>query len=392
MRHLVKAHLPRLPVARPRGCGCGVTPSVVAAWRPSLWLMLRSRLKLRLWQRRPCLRGPIFSLLMPALLAGCMVGPARTLGPDQEPQPALMPSTAAQTPQAPFAPRRVALVLSGGGLRGLAHLGVLRVLEQQGLRPDLIVGTSVGAVMGGAYASGTPVKDLEALPLPTTLDPWGSWLVTPRQRSAALEPFVASQLAHQRLEDFPVRFVAVATERRSGCVMLFGSGDAARAIMASSALPGALAPVAINGSVYVDGGLAAPLPVRIARALGADVVIAVDTTFHAAPVVPDGLVDSVFHAGMVMARNLAAADRLAADLVLDPMFPPVPEVTLRNSKRLVDAGALAALQQLAQLRMLFAPGPRAPKRPIGWEVAPVPLCSPAAGATPQGWQLSAQLQ
>jgi NTE family protein len=247
--------------------------------------------------------------------------------------------------------------------------------------------------MGGAYASGTPVKDLQALRLPNTLDPWGSWLVTPRQRSAALEQFVASQLAHRRLEDFPVRFVAVATERQSGCVMLFGSGDAARAILASSALPGALAPVAINGGVYVDGGLSAPLPVRIARALGADVVIAVDTTFHAAPVVPDGLVDSVFHAGMVMARNLAAADRLAADLVLDPMFPPVPEVTLRNSKRMVDAGELAALQQLAQLRILLAPGHRAPKRPIGWEVAPVPIiCSPAAGATPQGWQLSAQLQ
>ena len=304
----------------------------------------------------------------------------------------LLPSAAAQTSQTPFAPRRVALVLSGGGLRGLAHLGVLRVLEQQGLRPDLIVGTSVGAVMGGAYASGTPVKDLEALTMPSTLDPWGSWLVTPRQRSASLEQFVASQLAHQRLEDFPVRFVAVATERQSGCVMLFGSGDAARAILASSALPGALAPVAINGGVYMDGGLSAPLPVRIARALGADVVIAVDTTFHAAPVVPDGLVDSVFHAGMVMARNLAAADRLAADLVLDPRLPPVPEVTLRNSKRLVDAGALAALQQLAQLRMLLAPGHRAQKRPIGWEVAPVPLCSPAAGTTPQGWQLSAQLQ
>ena len=321
-----------------------------------------------------------------------MVGQARTLRPDQEPQPAQLPSTAAQTPQAPFKPARVALVLSGGGLRGLAHLGVLRVLEQQGLRPDLVVGTSVGAIIGGAYASGTPVKDMEALPLPAALDPWGSWLVTPRHRSATLELFVVAQLAQQRLEDFPMRFVAVATERQSGCVMLFGSGDAARAIMASSALPGALAPVAINGGVYVDGGLGAPLPVRIARALGADVVIAVDTTYHAAPVVPDGLVDSVFHAGMVMARNLAWADRLAADLVLDPVFPPVPEVTLRNSKRLVDAGALAALQQLAQLRMLFAPGPRAPKRPIGWEVAPVPLCSPAAGATPQGWQLSAQLQ
>ena len=345
-----------------------------------------------LWQCRPCAHWSNFFLLVPVLLAGCMAAPARTLRPEQEPQPVLLTRAVAQTPQAPFKPARVALVLSGGGLRGLAHLGVLRVLEQQGLRPDLVVGTSVGAIIGGAYASGTPVKDLEALPLPAALDPWGSWLVTPRQRSATLEQFVASQLAHQRLEDFPMRFVAVATARQSGCVMLFGSGDAARAIMASSALPGVLAPVAINGGVFVDGGLGAPLPVRIARAMGADLVIAVDTTFHAEPVVPDGLIDSVFHAGMVMARNLAAADRQAADLVLNPMFPPVPEVTLRNSKRLVDAGEQAALRQLPQLRMLFAPGHRAPKRPMELEAAPVFMCHPAAGATPQGPQLSAQLQ
>ncbi len=280
----------------------------------------------------------------------------------------------------------VALVLSGGGLRGLAHLGVLKVLEEHGLRPDLVVGTSVGAIIGGAYASGTAVKDLEALPLPAALDPWGSWLLTPGQRSAALEQFVASQIAHQRLEDFPMRFVAVATGRQSGCVMPFGSGDATSAIMASAALPGALAPVAINGGVYVDGGLGAPLPVRIARALGADLVIAVDTTFHAAPVVPNGLIDSVFHAGMVMARNLAAGDRLSADLVLEPMLPPVPEVTLRNSNRLVDAGEQAALRQLPQLRLLFAPGHRAPKRPRGLEAAPVSLCISTAETTPQSPQ------
>ncbi len=121
-------------------------------------------------------------------------------------------------------------------------------------------------------------------------------------------------------------------------------------------------------------------------------VIAVDTSFHAAPSVPNGLIDSVFHAGMVMARNLAAADRLAADLVLEPLIPPVPEVTLRNRKRLVDAGEQAALQQLPQLRLLFAASQRAPKRPMGLETAPVSMCISAAEATQQGPQLSAQLQ
>ena len=299
--------------------------------------------------------------LMLSLLSGCLAPPPRALALHDEPQPLDMQS-----------PVRVALVLSGGGLRGLAHLGVLRVLHAHGLRPDLVVGTSVGAIIGGAYASGVSIEALETLPLPTQLDPWGSFFVSPAQRSAGLEAFVTARLAQRRLQDFPMRFVAVATARQSGCVMLFGSGDAARAIVASSALPGALAPVRIGVTAYVDGGLGAPLPVRVARALGAQIVIAVDTTFHAEPVVPDGIVDSVFHAGMVMARNLAVLDRAAADLVLTPALPPVAEVTLANRQALAQAGATAALQQIDRLHALFKVDPRTTVSMRTWP--PPPLC------------------
>ena len=154
--------------------------------------------------------------------------------------------------------------------------------------------------------------------------------------------------------------------------MLFGSGDAARAIVASAALPGALAPVLIGATAYVDGGLGAPLPVRVARALGAQTVIAVDTTFHAEPVVPDGIVDSVFHAGMVMARNLAVLDRAAADLVLTPALPPVAELRLANRQALAQAGATAALQQIDGLRALFNEDPRTTLSMRTWP--PPPLC------------------
>ena len=300
--------------------------------------------------------------LMLALLGGCLAAPPRALAPQDEPQ----------APPAQQAPVRVALVLSGGGLRGLAHLGVLRVLQAHGLRPDLVVGTSVGAIIGGAYASGLAIEALEALPLPAELDPWGSLFVSPARRSAGLEAFVATRLAQRRLQDFPLRFVAVATARQSGCVMLFGSGDAARAIVASSALPGALAPLLIGTTAYVDGGLGAPLPVRVARSLGAQIVIAVDTTFHAEPVVPDGIVDSVFHAGMVMARNLAVADRAAADLVLTPALPPVAEVTLANRQALAQAGATATMQQIDRLHALFRVAPRTTVSMRSWP--PPPLC------------------
>ena len=264
-----------------------------------------------------------------------------------------------QEPQEPPArwpgpPPKVALALSSGGLRGMAHLGVLRVLESQGLWPDLIVGTSIGALVGACWAHGLDSATLARVPLPAALDPWSSWWTTPAARSAAYEGFVVELLGRTPIERLPTRFVAVASERNTGRLQLFGRGDAARAVAASSALPGALAPVSVGGRLFVDGGLVAPLPVRVARALGARHVIAVDTTFHAEPEVPPGLIDSVFHAGMVMARHLASPDRAGADVLIDPVLPPVPEVRLDRRDALADAGAAAARAVLPQLRALFA--------------------------------------
>ena len=308
---------------------------------------------------------PLLPLLLLLLFGGCTQTPLRTLAPADEPGLPLLQS----------APRpRVALVLSGGGLRGLAHLGVLRVLDAHGLRPDLVVGTSVGAIIGGVYASGVSAAALQAMPVAAELDPWSSLFVTPDERSAGLEALLGRTLAQRRLQDFPTPFVAVATAQRSGCLMLFGVGDAARAIVASSALPGALAPVAIAGQTYADGGLGAPLPVRVARALGAEFVIAVDTTFHAEATVPSGLINAVFHAGMVMAYNLGAADRDAADLLLQPALPPVSEVTLANRQRIAQTGEQAALRQLPRLRALFARGLGA--LPATRQALPLAMCAP----------------
>jgi NTE family protein len=294
--------------------------------------------------RRQLLAWPLLPAL-PALQA-CGSTPLQALPGWQEPNdpPTRWPGPAP----------RVALALSSGGLRGMAHLGVLRVLEAQGLRPDLVVGTSIGALVGACWARGLDSATLARVPLPASLDPWGSWWTSPATRSAALEQFVVELLGRMPIERLPTRFVAVASERNTGCLQLFGSGDVARAVTASSALPGALAPVSVGGRLYVDGGLAAPLPVRVARALGARYVIAVDTTFHAEPEVPAGLIDSVFHAGMVMARHLSSPDRAGADLLIDPLLPPVPQITIDRRDRLVEAGAAAAHAALPQLRALFA--------------------------------------
>jgi NTE family protein len=295
---------------------------------------------------RPVTRRLALQLLAGSLpLAGCAAG-RRELPVTREPRPVDREHASR--------PYKVALVLSSGGLRGLAHVGVLRVLLAYGWTPDLLVGSSIGAIVGAAFAAGADGEMLDNLAVPSMLDPWGSWFVRPSARSEALEAFVAELVGQRSIEELPRRLVTVATERNTGCLALFGQGDAARAVVASSALPGALAPVRIADRAFVDGGLAAPLPVRVARALGAQRVVAVDTTFHAEPEVPGGMVDSVLHAGMVMSRHLAQPDRAAADVLIEPRLPPVDEVTLANRSAIVQAGEAAALAQLERLRQVFA--------------------------------------
>jgi NTE family protein len=258
--------------------------------------------------------------------------------------PAFQPAAAHDTPRDALpAPAPWALVLSGGGLRGIAHVGVLRALQGLNLEPPLVVGSSIGAVIGALYASGVELDQLERLQLPAEMDPWSSLLVSPAARSASLAGLLKRTLAQQRIEHFPRRFAAVATASDTGQARAFGSGDATLAVLASAALPGALAPVSIDGREYWDGGLSLPLPVRLARSLGARCVVAVDVGFHPEVPAPRGRIGSVFHAGFLMGRNLSAPDRAAADVLIEPVLPPVPEVTLARRAALADCGERATL-------------------------------------------------
>jgi NTE family protein len=268
-------------------------------------------------------------------------------------QPALDPQDEPLEARA-AAPARCALVLSGGGLRGFAHIGVLRALRQLSIEPDLVVGSSIGALIGGLYASGASLDAAERLAAAGEFDPWSNLLVSPEMRSRSLGTFLRRTLARPRLEDFPRRFVAVATQRSDGLTRAFGRGDAACAILASAALPGALMPVAIGGREFVDGSLSRPLPVRVARALGARYVVAVDVSFHPETPAPGDRLGAMFHAGFLMGRNLATADRDAADVLIEPALPPVPEITVARRAALIDSGERATLAQAAALYAVAA--------------------------------------
>lgn len=178
--------------------------------------------------------------------------------------------------------KKIGLALGSGAARGLAHIGVLKVLEAEGIEIDCITGSSVGAVVGACYASGASLEELERISLDLTIYKLIS-LTLPRRGlidcekiSALIYPFIGGA----SFEDLSIPLGIVATEIDTDSLKVFRTGDVLQAVQASMAVPGVLQPVILNNHVYVDGGVKDPVPVEAARNLGADIVIAVNLNHY----------------------------------------------------------------------------------------------------------------
>jgi len=181
--------------------------------------------------------------------------------------------------------KKVGLALGSGGARGSAHVGVLKVLEENKIRPDVIVGTSMGAEVGGAYAAGIEVDELAAIwqsitfgrvvktLLPTI--PWSGW-----SSGGEVLRTVRRLVGDLTIEELPLTYAAVATDLQTGLPYTITEGSLAQAIRASLSVPGLFTPVWIDGHLLIDGGVSNPVPVDVARQLGAEMVIAVDVLVH----------------------------------------------------------------------------------------------------------------
>ncbi len=255
---------------------------------------------------------------------------------------------------------RVALVLGGGGCRGYGHLGVLRVLEAEGIRPDLIVGSSAGSLVGGLYAAGVKAAELESIGErmnPNLLRDW----IFPRLGvfgGAGIARFVRGRVGEREVGQLSTRFAAVATDLRSGEAVVLDRGELGEVVQASSSAPGLLEPVRLNDRLLVDGNLVAPVPVRAARQLGARHVIAVDVSFPPEHADLSDPFDALYQGFSILTRHLALAERAEADVLVAPDLPRHDDMRPATLKSLVDAGAAAARAALPAIRRLVAAGGR----------------------------------
>lgn len=257
-------------------------------------------------------------LSMTLMLSACSVAPSVPEMPpaDTVPSPQVQPVL----PPAKLPPPRIALVLGGGAVRGFAHVGVIKVLEAQGIQPDLVVGTSAGSVVGALYAAGYSGFELQKIAFKLEDDSVGDWIIPDRGfiKGEALQNYINKAVRNQPIEKLKKPFAAVATDLQSGEMMVFRRGNTGMAVRASSSVPGVFQPVAINGREYVDGGLVSPVPVNVARTLGADVVIAVDISSRPRFANVEGLTDILLQTFGIMGQSISRGELAGADVVIRP--------------------------------------------------------------------------
>ncbi len=309
--------------------------------------------------------------------------------------PGISSAQQAVPPEAPAAPAhrpRVGLVLSGGGARGAAHIGVLKVLEQMRVPVDAIAGTSMGAVVGGLYASGLSARDIEKI---MTSINWqdafrdrppredltlrrkeeeenflvnfplgvrGGGIILPRgliQGQRLMQTLRSLTLPVARIsnfDDLPTAFRAVATDLETGTSVVMGSGDLTTAMRASLSAPGVFAPVERDGRLLVDGGIADDVPVDIARAMGVDVVIVVDVGFPLQPRQQLNSAPAISNQMLAILIRQNAAAQLATltprDILIEPSLGGTSSFDFGGVAKVIGVGESGARARSAQLAAL----------------------------------------
>jgi NTE family protein len=296
----------------------------------------------------------VMVLALAAALSACTT-------PPPTPQPELVtppPAAVAKVPP------KVGLALGGGAARGFAHVGVIQVLEEAGIKPQMVVGTSAGSLVAALYASGRNGQQLQAVATSMDEAAFADWTLPIFNRGVlrgeALGRYVNTQVANRLIENMPVPLGIVATDLNSGQGVLFRRGDTGTAVRASSAVPAVFLPVKIGSQEFVDGGLVSPVPVRYARQMGAELVIAVDISSA-----PEGNPSAdplqiLLQTFAIMGKSINGWELKDADIVVRPALNGMGGGDFAGKRRAIEAGRAAMQAMLPQLRTALEARAHAP--------------------------------
>jgi NTE family protein len=291
-------------------------------------------------------------IMLAVTLAGCGMLP-RGHEPETRPAPSIEP---APKPEVRLVPPKIALALGGGGARGFAHIGVIKALEAHGIVPDIVVGTSSGSLVGALYSSGYGGFDLQRVALQVDDSVIADWSLPDRGfiKGEALQNFVNMAVQNRPLEKLNKPFATVVTDLQNGKAVVFRTGDTGMAVRASSSVPGVFQPVAINGHEYVDGGLVSPVPVRAARGMGADLVIAVYISNDPRLGKTKDSFDMLLQTFAIMGQSIAGYELTEADIVIRPDTGRFRSTGFEDRHLAIIEGEKAGLAEIAAIKQKIA--------------------------------------
>jgi NTE family protein len=284
----------------------------------------------------------VLILAVAAALAACASVPVPATK-----EPALVETTPARPP-------RIGLALGGGAAKGFAHVGVIAVLEEAGIVPDVVVGTSAGSLVAALYASGMNAEQLRQTALRLEEVAIADWMLPLVNRGLfrgeALARYVNDAVAGRLIEDMRIALGVVAVDLSNGQPILFRRGDTGTAVRASSAVPAVFQPVRIGGRDYVDGGLVSPVPVQFARQMGAELVIAVDISQPPEGQPASDTLQILLQTFNIMGQVIKRHEIEQADVLVKPSLAGLRSADFSARQRAIDAGRTAMQAALPQLR------------------------------------------
>lgn len=274
----------------------------------------------------------------------------------KESQPAQMTQIDQLPSLPPPKPAKIALVLGAGSSKGFAHIGVIKILETNKIPIHMIVGTSVGSMVGSLYAYGLDAFSLQKLSFSVQKEDIVDLLFLPNNgfiKGERLEEFVNKQVNFTPIEKLKIPFYAVATDLERGQETVFVKGNTGTAVRASCSIPGIFRPVKILDKIYVDGGVVSPVAVEVAKKKGADVVIAVDISSGIERSQPEGTIETILQSINIMYSKLGSIQLAQADVVIKPKVGHIGSADFSKRHEAILEGEKAAIEALPQINQIL---------------------------------------